>query len=33
MGIFDSLMKAAENTINKEATKAVTGADQSMGRG
>ena len=33
MGIFDSLMKAAENTINKEATKAVTGAAQSIGKG
>ena len=33
MGIFDSLMKAAENTIKKEATKAVTGAVQSIGKG
>ena len=33
MGIFDSLMKAAENTIKKEATKAVTGVAQSIGKG
>ena len=33
MGIFDSLMKAAENTIKKEATKVVTGAAQSIGKG
>lgn len=33
MGLFDSLMKTAENTIKKEATKAVTGAVQSIGKG
>ena len=33
MGFFDSLMKTAENTIKKEATKAVTGAAQSIGKG
>ena len=33
MGLFDSLMKAAGNTIKKEATKAVTDAAQSIGKG
>ena len=33
MGFFDSLMKAAGNTIKKEATKAVTDAAQSIGKG
>ena len=33
MGFFDSLMKTAENTIKKEATKTVTSAAQSIGKG
>ena len=33
MGLFDSLMKAAGNTVKKEAAKAVTDAAQSIGKG
>ena len=33
MGFFDSLMKAAGNTIKKETAKAVTDAAQSIGKG